>query len=105
MPNQDYFRNKFLNLKRAAEQKGYTVRLVPSKKLGDFAGMNPEAAERMGYPEPKDTFDIDAGMSWELKFRTLVHELREYGKMKKGASYWKAHKYASDNEFTVGGLP
>ena len=104
MSREDIYRNKFLNLKAAVEAKGYTVRLVPSHKLGDYAGMNPEVARDWGY-SPDNTFDIDSGMSWEKKYRTLVHELKEYGKMKQGWKYWRAHRYASDNEFTIGGIP
>lgn len=97
------YRDKFLNLKSKLEQRGFHVRFVSSKTLGDYAGMNPKAAKAFGYSCPKNTFQIDSGMDWKRRYSTLVHEAKEYSKMKGGWKYWKAHRYASENEYQVGG--
>ena len=78
-----------------AEKKGYKVKQVGSKVLIDYAGMNHYAAKSMGFKgcKPKEIL-IHKGLTAKTKDETLRHELCEIDKMKKGDSYWQAHKHA-----------
>lgn len=106
MNKEDQFKNKYLNLRARLKQKGYVVQEVDSRTLRDYAGMNYHAAKAMGYPlERKNVMQLDNGMNWEDKYKTLVHEINEYRLMNQGKTYWQAHTQALKDEFTVGGIP
>jgi len=76
--------------------KGYKVRHVSSRVLKDYAGMNDEAARKLGFKRLKDkTILIDKRLPYKDRLRTLRHEIVEMNLMeKKRYSYWKAHKAA-----------
>ena len=98
------YRNKYLNLVAKLHQKGYQVKLVDSRSLRDYAGMNPEAAKDFGKSFEPNTYEIDGGLNWEKKYTTLVHEINEHQSMKNGDPYWKAHCKALRDEYRVGGI-
>jgi len=74
------------------------IRFVPSKKLKDYAGMNKYAAKSLGYPLKEDIILVDESMTREEKNRTIKHEMIERSLMKKGMTYWKAHRIALSKE-------
>ena len=74
-----------------SKQLGIKVNFVPSEKLKDFAGMNPKIGKVMGFSIPAKTILIDEHLSLKDKYETLLHELYEYGLMRKGMKYWDAH--------------
>lgn len=89
---------KLHDLIRIANQKGLKVEFCTDKYSKDYLGMNPEAAGVMGFPSKKNTIYIDKHLSQEDKYHVLKHEIYEYDRMKNGASYYKAHVAALENE-------
>ena len=90
-------------LVKYAKKQGIAVKFVDSKILKDYAGMNPEAAEAMGFPDydgDKRTKEIliDRTLPEETQTRNLKHELVEMRLMQKGMKYWEAHEIALDKE-------
>ncbi len=105
MNREQLYRNKFMNLKIKLGQHGYTVKLVGNRVLKDYQGMNPEVIKEWGYPESGKTFDVSSKTNWEDRYKTLVHEVNEYVKMKHGSKYWPAHLYALKHEQEVRNIP
>lgn len=90
-------------LVKYAKKQGIAVKFVDSKILKDYAGMNPEAAEAMGFPDydgDKQTKEIliDRTLPEETQTRNLKHELVEMRLMQKGMKYWEAHEIALGKE-------
>ena len=92
------YRKKWNSLVKSAGSIGLKVKLVPSEKLLDYAGMNDKAASKFGFEMPKQSIYIDRGLCWQGRSETLKHELDEREGMRRGAGYWKAHKKALKNE-------
>jgi hypothetical protein len=90
------FKDKCAKLKK----KGVKVKLVTSKVLEDYAGMNHHAAKDMHFPKskcPKNTILIRRDLMPKAKIQTLDHELYEIDVMSKnGNQYFPAHKKAMD---------
>jgi hypothetical protein len=85
-----------------AESNGFKV-VFDSKVLKDYAGMNPEAARAIGFPDiDKDESTreiiIDNSLPLETQVANLKHELVEYKLMKQGMQYWQAHELALKSE-------
>lgn len=86
------------------------VRTVSKRVLLDYAGMNRPAAESLGFrPKPRQgevlvASDLPPGE----KRRTIRHEEVEAELMRRGYSYWDAHKIAlrseRQKEYIKGGL-
>ena len=79
----------------------YKVTEVKPKVLRDYAGMNASAAKAMGfdsYPIKKDEILVDRRLSPEHRKRVIKHEIYEDEHMRKGDSYWDAHKKALHHE-------
>ena len=78
--------------------KGYNVKLVTSKVLDDYAGMNHHAAKDMHFPLSKcrkHEILIRRDLPPKTKRKTLKHEVFEIDVMKKnGNKYIPAHKKA-----------
>lgn len=89
-----HYKKLYQELKKKAKSQGYKVKEVANKVTEDYIGMNPEAGETIGFDIPKDTIYIDKNLSYSGKYHTLKHELNEIENMKKGMSYWLAHKKA-----------
>jgi hypothetical protein len=96
----DTERSQYLKLLNQCKQNKVKVKLVGSRKLADYAGMNDEAAKKLGYRKlPNKTILIDRNLSVKTKKRTLKHELIEMNLMeKKHMPYWVAHKIALKRE-------
>ena len=87
-----------------ANSNGYKV-IFNSKVLKDYAGMNPEAAKDIGFPDidgnsKTQEIIIDDGLPLETQVANLKHELTEVKLMRQGMVYWQAHELAlkSENE-------
>jgi hypothetical protein len=86
------YKGLFNRLVKSLEKEGTKVVLVSDRFLGDYAGMNPEAAKAMGFRMPKDTIYITESSPYEERYKNLMHEIGEEEKMEDGQSYWKAHR-------------
>ena len=88
----DRFKKECAKLKK----KGVKVKLVTSRVLDDYAGMNPRAAKDMHFNGcPKDAILIRRDLSLRDKDQTLRHEVFEQNEMKRnGGKYYPAHKKA-----------
>ena len=66
----------------------------------DYAGMNHYAAKTLGFkPLPKkDEILVADDLTSEERRRTIRHEIVEMDLMKKGLSFWDAHKTALKKE-------
>lgn len=74
-----------------------------SKVLKDYAGMNPEAARDIGFPdidkdESTQEIIIDNSLPLETQVANLKHELVEVKLMRSGMQYWQAHELALKSE-------
>jgi len=89
-------RSQYLKLLNQCKNNKIKVKLVDSRKLLDYLGMNDEAAKKLGYRKlPNKTILIDKNLSVKTKKRTLKHELVEMNLMeKRHMPYWKAHAKA-----------
>jgi len=79
----------------------YRIKFVPKNKLKDYAGMNYYAGKAMGYndyPINKNTIIIDASLPKKVRHETIKHEIVEAKLMRKGMSYFEAHKRALQAE-------
>lgn len=92
------YREMYNYLKKDAKDAGVEVKLVSSKTLLDYAGMNSSVAERIGFEIPDDTIYIKKSLSWKERYHTLNHEMVEMGLMGGGKKYWPAHKKALELE-------
>lgn len=75
---------------------GYCPTVVPKETMIGYAGMNYYAAKQLGFkplPEKNEIFVSD-DLSKKDQEETIKHEIEEAEKMKKGTSYWEAHRYA-----------
>lgn len=88
------FQNDCLNLKK----KGVRVKVVTSKVLDDYAGMNHRAAKDMHFPNcPKNVILIRRDLPAKDKRQVLRHEIFEESAMKRnGNRYIPAHRKAMD---------
>lgn len=91
-----------------ARGQGYRVRRV-SRKLGPYAGMNPQAAKLLGFKGcPRNTLLIDKNQSERKQCQTLKHEIIEPHRIKiqtprqctrkPYSRYLLAHRYAENHE-------
>ena len=71
----------------------FEVKTVPTKILHDYAAMNHEAGNILGFhPLPnKNEILIADDIHGKEKKKTIVHEVTEVLLMRKGLSYWEAH--------------
>jgi hypothetical protein len=82
-----------------AHDCGLKVRKVSSKRILDYAGMNPDAAKVFGYTNiRKKEILIDKNLPHHTVLRNLRHELIEKELMDKGKKYFPAHKLALKRE-------
>ncbi len=90
----------YSRLKNECKGKGIKVKEVRHRSILDYAGMNDEAAKKLGFRKLKDkTIWIDKNLCSKTKYRTLKHELVEMNLMeKKRMPYWKAHAIATEKE-------
>lgn len=72
------------------------VKFVSPKLLKDYGGMNYYAAKKIGFrPLPKkNEIFVDGSMKKKDIRETVRHEKVEVKHMKRGCSYWTAHKKA-----------
>jgi len=83
----------FEDLLAWCKSKGIKVTFTTSKRLLDYAGMNPAIAKKMGFKDiDKNEVLIDVELPEGTQFKNLVHELIEQELMRDGDSYWEAHK-------------
>jgi hypothetical protein len=87
------YRKKLNDLVRTCRKAGVKVRFVPGGSLKDYAGVNDEAAKKLGFHKlPDDTILIDRDMSIKTQYKNLIHEVEEMVRMEKlGDKYWMAH--------------
>jgi hypothetical protein len=77
------------------------VEMKGDKDLKDYAGMNPQAAAVMGWPDKDHAIEIDKHQPEETQIKNVVHEVVETEEMKQGESYHDSHVEALDAEKTV----
>jgi len=77
------------------------VELKGNRELHDYAGMNPEAARVMGWPDKDKAIELDKNQDEGVQVKNLVHETVEQEHMKKGMSYHDAHVQALKAETAV----
>ena len=85
-------------LVKVAHKQGLCVRQVRNRVTRDYVGMNSKAAKSLGFKMPPKTIYIDKDLPLSTKVTTLNHEIIEVGLMRKGDSYWAAHKKALKRE-------
>ena len=76
-----------------AKAEGFHLNFHGKQLLKDFAGMNYEAAQAMGYPEhdPEEII-IDVSLPLKRRVQNLRHEIVERTIMKDThCKYWTAH--------------
>jgi len=85
------YKRKLNRLVSYCRKSGIKVKFV--KSLADYAGMNDEAAKKLGYHRlPDDTILIDKRLLNKDKVDTLEHEIEEMVQMEKmRLPYWDAH--------------
>ena len=77
------------------------VEMKGNKDLKDYAGMNPEAAKVMGWPDKDHAIELDEHQSETVRTKNLVHETVEQEEMKQGETYHDAHLDALKAETTI----
>ena len=77
------------------------VEMKGNKDLKDYAGMNPEAAAVMGWPDKDHAIELDEHQSETVRTKNLVHETVEQEEMKQGETYHDAHLDALKAETTI----
>ena len=77
------------------------VEMKGDKDLKDYAGMNPQAAAVMGWPDKDKAIEIDKHQPEETQIKDVVHEVVETEEMKQGENYHDSHVEALDAEKTV----
>lgn len=99
---------KFEQVRALAKEHGLKIQQV-SRKLGVYAGMNPEAARLIGFKGcPKKTLFTDKNQSERRQGQTGKHEILEYFKIRaqtpeqkklpKYKRYLLGHRYAENHE-------
>ena len=63
------------------------VEMKGDKDLKDYAGMNPQAAAVMGWPDKDKAIEIDKNQPEETQIKNVVHEVVETEEMKQGENY------------------
>lgn len=87
--------NELEKLVEYANSKGFQVNFVTDGELNDYAGMNPQAADVMGYEDIEhDELKIDGNLDLDTQVNNLRHEIIEKDLMKKGMKYYPAHVIA-----------
>ena len=71
------------------------------KDLKDYAGMNPQAAAVMGWPDKDKAIEIDKNQPEATQIKNVVHEVVETEEMKHGENYHDSHVDALTAEKTV----
>ena len=72
-----------------------------NRELHDYAGMNPEAANVMGWPDKDKAILVDEHQPQKIEVKDVVHEVVEVEEMKQGETYHDAHLDALKAETTV----
>ena len=85
-------------LVQVAHDQGFCVRQVRNRVTRDYTGMNSKAAKSLGFKMPPKMIYIDKDLPLSTKVTTLNHEIIEVNLMRKGDSYWTAHKKALRRE-------
>jgi hypothetical protein len=85
----------FEDLLAWCKSKGIKVTFTDSRRLKDYAGMNPAIAKKMGFTDiKKNEILIDVELPEDTQLKNLIHELIEKELMDDGDSYWVAHNKA-----------
>jgi hypothetical protein len=93
------YKEGFEELVGLANGQGLKIKFVPDRVTYDFVGMNPAAAEDIGFSCPRNTIEIDSNLNWKERYHTLKHELIELNIMGgTGCKYGPAHIYALEHE-------
>lgn len=87
-----------------AKEQGIRVVRKPSKQMLGYAGLHWLVDRKLGLKIPVNEVWIDANLHGRALLRTLNHELIEISRMKEGASYWVAHRFATKHEIDEGWL-
>ena len=85
----------------AEKLEGAPVEMKGNKELHDYAGMNPEAAKVMGWPDKDKAILVDEHQPQKTEVKDVVHEVVEVEEMKQGESYHDAHLDALKAETTI----
>jgi hypothetical protein len=85
----------FEDLLAWCKSKGIKVTFTDSKRLSDYAAMQPTVAKKLGFKDIKENeILIDVELPEDTQFKNLIHELIEKELMDDGEEYWSAHKKA-----------
>jgi hypothetical protein len=85
----------FEDLLEWCKSKGIKVTFTDSKRLSDYAAMQPTVAKKLGFKDIKENeILIDVELPENTQFKNLIHELIEKELMDDGEEYWSAHKKA-----------
>ena len=85
----------------AEKMEQVPVEMKGDKDLKDYAGMNPQAAAVMGWPDKDKAIEIDKNQPEATQIKNVVHEVVETEEMKHGENYHDSHVEALDAEKTV----
>ena len=77
------------------------VEMKGNRELHDYAGMNPEAAKVMGWPDKDKAILVDEHQPQKTEVKDVVHEVVEVEEMKQGETYHDAHFDALKAETTI----
>jgi hypothetical protein len=81
-----------------ADEQGFKIVRKHSKEMYGYLGLHWLIDRKLGLKIPINEIWIDANLHNHALFRTLNHELIEISRMRDGASYWVAHRYATKHE-------
>ena len=84
----------------AEKLEGAPVEMKGNKELHDYADMNPEAADVMGWPDKDKAILVDEHQPQKTEVKDVVQEVVEIEEMKQGESYHDAHHDALKAETT-----
>jgi len=85
----------------AEKLEGAPVEMKGNRELHDYAGMNPEAAKVMGWPDKDKAILVDEHQPQKTEVKNVVHEVVEVEEMKQGETYHDAHLDALKAETSV----
>ena len=85
----------------AEKMEQVPVEMKGDKDLKDDAGMNPQAAAVMGWPDKDKAIEIDKNQPEATQIKNVVHEVVETEEMKHGENYHDSHVEALEAEKTV----
>ena len=80
---------------------GHPVVFAGDETLHDYAGMNPEAAKVLDWPDKTDAIIIDKNQTVEEQIHDVIHETVEESEIRQGLSYHDAHVIALKAEETI----